>query len=114
MYTPPNMYGQPYQNVTPTPNVPGQGAAIASMVCGILSIVFCWCYGILGLVLGIVGMALSGKSKRDAGGISNGMAKTGFICGLIGTIFGALFLIYIIFVIFIMHETMLFLYGFGY
>lgn len=31
----------------------------AVLVLGILSLVFCWCYGIVGLILGIIAVALS-------------------------------------------------------
>jgi hypothetical protein len=35
----------------------------AILVLGIVSIVTCWCYGIVGLVLSIVALALAGKAK---------------------------------------------------
>ena len=111
MYTQPNMYGYPYQNYPP--KVPGTGASIASMVCGILSIVFCWCYGIVSLILGIIAIVLSSKAKKDAGGYHNGMAKAGFICGIVGTILGALFLIYIIVCLLFLRDTMFFLFEHG-
>ena len=47
-------------------NVPGKGAAIASLVCGIVSVV-CWFFGvtsILSLILGIVGLVLANNSKK--------------------------------------------------
>lgn len=97
------MYGYPYQNYPP--KVPGTGASIASMVCGILSVVLCWCYGIVSLILGIVAIVLASKAKKDAGGIFNGMAKAGFICGIIGTILGALFVIYLIVCFMIVGNT---------
>ena len=70
-------------------------------MCGICSIVFCWCYGIVGLILGIVAIALSMRSKNLDGGVTNGMAKAGLVCGIIGTIFGVLYIIYLIFVVLI-------------
>lgn len=50
--------------------------ATAVLVLGILSLVFCWCYGFVGLVLGILGgshcfrapESLSGTSGRVHGG----------------------------------------------
>lgn len=73
-----------------------KGKQIASMVCGILSV--CWgCAGIsiwggvIGIALGIVAFVLSSGLKK-AGGY-NGMAKAGFICGLIGVILSAIMLI---------------------
>lgn len=76
----------------------GQGASIASMVCGILSIVFCWCYGVVGLVLGIVALAMYNVSKNQSGGAVNGMAKAGLACGIIGSVLSAIYLVYFIIV----------------
>ena len=38
--------------------------ATAILVLGILSLVFCWCYGFPGLILGIIALVLSGKQRR--------------------------------------------------
>ena len=74
-------------------NVPSKGAAIASLVCGIVSIV-CWFFGvtsILSLVLGIVGLILAGNAKKA--GYNDGLRTAGFVLSLLGTIFGALIFI---------------------
>lgn len=96
-YQPP-VQQQPVYQQAPQ-QTPGNGAGIASMVCGILSIAFCWCYGIVGLILGIVALAMYSKSKRMNGGFVIGMARAGMVCGIIGSILSALMLIYFIFVI---------------
>jgi hypothetical protein len=76
------------------------------LVLGILSIVFCWAYGIVGLILGIIALSMSGKattlylanpSQYSLASYNN--MKAGKICAIIGTILSALFLIYIIIVI---------------
>ena len=70
--------------------IPGKNAAIASMVCGIISIVF-WFFGVtafLSLVLGIVGLVLASNAKKA--GYNDGLRTAGFVLSLIGTIFGAL------------------------
>ncbi len=36
----------------------------AVLVLGILSVVSCWCYGIFGLILGIIAIILAGKDRR--------------------------------------------------
>lgn len=102
----PNPYAQPMRSAAPAGGVPGQGASVASLVCGILSIVFCWCYGIVGLILGIVALVMYNGAKNQTGGMPNGMAKAGFICGLIGSILSALYLIYYILVILFWQDLM--------
>ena len=96
-YQPP-VQQQPVYQQAPQ-QTPGNGAGIASMVCGILSIAFCWCYGIVGLIFGIVALAMYSKCKRMNGGFVIGMARAGMVCGIIGSILSALMLIYFIFVI---------------
>lgn len=71
-------------------SVPGKGAAIGSMVCGIVSIVF-WFFGVtafLSLILGIVGLVLANNAKKA--GFDGGIRTAGFVLSLLGTIFGAL------------------------
>ena len=77
--------------------------ATAVLVIGILSIIFCWCSGIIGLILGIVGLILGTKSKKlyreDPDRYSLSSYKNlnaGYICALIGTIISGLFLLIII------------------
>ena len=71
-------------------NVPGKGAAIGSLVCGIISIIlsFFSVSSIVGLILGIVGLILASSSKKA--GYNEGLRTAGFVVSLIGTIFGAL------------------------
>ena len=70
--------------------VPGKGAAIGSLVLGIVSVVF-WFLGvgsIVSIVCGIIGLILASKSKKD--GFEGGIRTGGFVCSLIGLIGGAL------------------------
>ena len=67
------------------------GLAIASLVLGIVSILFCF-MGLavpFGLIIGIVGIVLGVKSKKAA---PSGMATAGFVLSIIGTVICALFL----------------------
>jgi len=69
------------------------------LVLGILSIVTCCCYGILGLILGIVALVLYNKDKKlydeNPSAFTNfSNLKTGRILAIIGIVFSALFLIY--------------------
>lgn len=85
-----------YQVKTELPN------SIAALVLGILSIVTCFCYGIVGLPLGIIAVVLGKKAVRlfesspeDYRGIDN--ARAGVITGIIGIIFNSLYLAVIVF-----------------
>jgi hypothetical protein len=90
---------------TPQETVPN---ATAVLVIGILSIIFCWCFGLIGLILGIVGLILGSNSKKlyaeDPGRFTVSSYKNlnaGYICSLVGTILSGLyFLIIIISIIF--------------
>lgn len=70
-------------------NVPGKGAAIGSLVCGIIAIILWW-FGyttIVSLILGIVGLVLAAKAKKA--GFEGGLRTAGFVLSLLGVIFGA-------------------------
>ena len=75
----------------------------AVLVLGILSIIFCWCWGIIGIILGIIGLILGGKSKKlyaeDPDRFSLSSYKNlnaGYICALIGTILSGLYLVIVV------------------
>lgn len=97
---------QPYQNrqspyrqqspYGPNNPDPGQGKGVAAMVLGICSILTCSCYGIVGLVTGIIGLYLAKQSKECSGGFENGFAKAGRICSLVGVILSALMIVYLV------------------
>ncbi len=54
--------------------------ATASLVTGILSLVFCW-VPVLGVGLGIAGIV---TSKPDENGKRNGLSIAGLVCGIVG------------------------------
>jgi hypothetical protein len=102
-----NPYQQPPQppqgGFYQQPSLPNSAGIL---VMGILSIVFCWAWGVVGLILGIISLSLSGKasalylqntSMYSQSSYNN--MKAGRICAIIGTILSALFLIYIIIII---------------
>ena len=75
--------------------------ATTSLILGIVSIVTCCCYGIIGLPLGIAAVVLANKAKKlfleapeNYDGYSN--AKTGKVLGIIGIILNAIYLIMIL------------------
>lgn len=69
--------------------VPGKGAAIGGLVCGIITLVIAFT-GVLmftppvGLIVGIVGMILASNAKKQ--GFVGGMQTAGFVMSLIGII----------------------------
>lgn len=74
----------------------------ASLVLGILSIVTCICYGIVGLPLGIIAVVLGKKAVRlhesspeVYRGVEN--ARAGIITGIIGIVFNGLYISIFIF-----------------
>ena len=76
-------------------NKTSSGSATASLVLGILSLI-CVFFGygaILGLVLGIIGVALGAKARKES---QTGMATAGFVCSLIGLILCAIGLVCVV------------------
>ena len=94
-YAGPVDYNSIAHSVTDESEIPeSTGTAIASMILGIVSIVFC-CSSVLGLIAGIVAIILAQKEKSSGRG-DNGYVKAGLVCGIIGAIHSALVLIYYI------------------
>ena len=80
--------------------------ATAILVLGILSIVLCFCYGIIGLALGVVAIVLANKANKlykDSPGLytegSYKNMKAGRVCAIVGVSLSALYLLYFIIVI---------------
>lgn len=63
---------------------------VASMVTGILSLLFCF-VPVLGVVLGIVGICTA-RGATDEEGKMPGMAVAGLTCGIIGVCIGMIVL----------------------
>ena len=71
-------------------NVPGKGAAVASLVLGIIAVVL-WFFGytsIVSVILGIVGLVCAGNAKKA--GFMGGLRTAGFVLSLIGRIGGGI------------------------
>lgn len=74
-------------------NIPGKGAATASLVLGIISVVL-WFFGysaLVSVILGIVGLILADNAKKA--GFNGGIRTAGFVLSLIGLIGGAIFFV---------------------
>ncbi|HJJ10747.1 MAG TPA: DUF4190 domain-containing protein [Clostridiaceae bacterium] len=72
-------------------NNESKGMAIASMVLGILGLVF-WCVPILNLILAVLALifGIVVMHKKSAG---KGMGIAGFVCGILGTLWGIYYII---------------------
>lgn len=91
-------YTQQQYNYQPQgQDTPGRGYAIASMVLGICGIVFCCCYGMIGIICSVLALIMHHNAvKMD--GFESSYAKVGKICGIIGIALGVITLILSVFV----------------
>ena len=90
--------------------------ATAVLVLGILSIVACWCFGLVGLIMGIIALVMASKSTKEYnenyGHYSESSYKNmqaGKVCAIIGTCLSGIILIYYIFYIFVIGAALSFL-----
>lgn len=75
---------------------------IASLVLGIVSIVFCW-VPLLGLASGIVGIVCASKQRKI---YPNGITSGGLVTSIIGVIFSALYNLFWIIVVVVLGTTL--------
>lgn len=80
----------------PVPN------SVGVLVMGIISIVTCWCYGLVGITLGIIALVLASKAKKlyaetpeKYTEASYKNLKAGRVCAIIGTSLSGLYLLII-------------------
>lgn len=83
------------------------GKAIASMVLGIVSIVTCMGYGIIGMPCAIIAIVLAKKARLaiqagTAPPSSQGMATAGKVCGIVGVVLNSIGLLFLGFYILVM------------
>jgi len=85
------------QNQQSVPN------SVGVLVLGILSIVFCFCYGVIGITLGIISLVLANKAIKvyintpeSYTESSYKNVKAGKICAIVGLCLSSLWIIYII------------------
>lgn len=81
---------QPYQPPVsqPRPVDPGKNTGVASLILGIVSLVFSWTF-LIGIGCGIAGIITAVKSKKatlNARMIPSGLPKGGLICSIIGLV----------------------------
>ncbi|MBI3520298.1 MAG: hypothetical protein HY062_13205 [Bacteroidetes bacterium] len=75
----------------------------AVLVLGILSIVMCFCYGLIGMTLGIIALVLASKGNalyKENPNVyslsSYNNLKAGKVCGIIGVVLSSLYLVFIV------------------
>ena len=74
------------------------------LVLGIASIVLCWCYGVLGLILSVVGLILAASSKKaylqsPENYSDYNTLKTAKIIAIVGLVLNILFILFIVYII---------------
>ncbi len=96
----PNLITPNYNQPVNLPN------ATAALVLGIISIVGAFCYGIVGVICGIIGLVLANKDRKlflaspDLFSASSySTLNAGRVCSIIGLIIGGIFLLIVIFMI---------------
>ncbi len=86
---------------------------MAVLILGILSLVFCFAYGFIGLILGIIALVMHKKDKElylsnpKAYEASFKNSNAGRICGLIGVILSSIYILILLIVVIavIINET---------
>lgn len=71
------------------PNPSSNGLSIASLVLGIISVIFSFLFVWVGLVSGIIGIVLAIKGRKES---KNGMAIAGLVLSIIGTCLSGVFI----------------------
>ena len=85
----------PYPAYRPYYRVPGSGKATASLVLGIISLVFAWMsfLSVVAVVCGAVGLILGSIARRELPPEqSRGAATAGLVCSIIGLVFAVIVL----------------------
>ena len=91
--------------ITPNYNQPANlPNATASLVLGIISIVGAFCYGIVGVICGIIGLILANKDRKLYNAApelyassSYSTSNSGRICSIVGLILGGIILLIMVF-----------------
>lgn len=82
--------------VPPAGYVPAPQPSSAPFVLGIVSIVCAFLFWPAGLVCGIIAIVMAGRQIKQFGPVIAQKAKTGRICGIVGTVISALSLVLVI------------------
>ncbi len=80
------------QTLTAENEQAAENKGVASLVLGIVGIVLS---GPIGLVCGIIGLVMAKKAKALSGGKLSGLAMAGFICSIVATVLGGLWTLFL-------------------
>lgn len=111
-YVPPQQNGYGYNQYTPYPQQPSQGMAIASLVIGIISIVFALLTAMVPflLIVPIIGIILGALHKSKHLPVGKGISTAGIVTSIIGIVLTILiYVLCVILVIFCMEEMIEFI-----
>lgn len=88
----------PYQHIPDNlePDSGANGLQIAGLVCGILAICACCCYGLPSVILGIAGLICACMGNKTS---KNGVGTAGMVCSVIGLMLGAIATVYYVMII---------------
>ena len=83
--------------------------ATAGLVLGILSIVLCWCYGIVGLICGGIALYLAAKDMKEyreepESYVNYANLNIGRILAIIGIVISTLYMIFTIYMLVVVGE----------
>ncbi|MBQ5318857.1 MAG: DUF4190 domain-containing protein [Oscillospiraceae bacterium] len=111
-YIPPQHGGYGYQQYTPYPQQPSQGMAVASLVLGIISIVFSYFTAIFPFlfIVPIIGIVLGALHKSKHLPVGKGLSTAGIVTSIVGIVLTLLiYVLCVVIVLFFMNEILDFL-----
>lgn len=85
-----------YQSTPVVENVSGNkanGMQIGSLICGIISILICCCYGVPSIIAGIIGLILAIMGNKQG---KHGVGTAGLVCSIIGLVLGSVYVILLV------------------
>lgn len=84
----------------------------AVLVLGILALIFCWCYGFIGLILGIIALVLANSGRKLYNASPDEYTESSYknlnagrICGIIGICIASVIMLLFILVVFGIFAT---------
>lgn len=95
-YPPPPPPAPSWTPTAPAAPATQNGMSVAALVCGILSILAIWAFGVgvllgvLAIVFGVIGRRRADEDPNDT---SRGQATAGFVCGIVGVVGGLFYVL---------------------